>query len=161
MDAGMRARQPTILFVFTVIVGLARALSYAGTSAGLDSSPAAWARYVMLHVLAFSLAGAVVAWGVRDATLGPAVARSATAIAAGLLGPVALSLLVTPWPLPLLEDATTIPWGVHLAMAPYFGGLACVCLAIALAVANRPLHREFWARSESMWLPVLVLLPPP
>src|SRR3990172_1386978 len=222
MDAGMRARQPTILFVFTVIVGFARALSYAGTSAGLDSSPATWARYVTLHVLAFSLAvavvaalsratvtraarvgmggefalflgvfvdvargapvlryedtyvagfgspgalvsaiayGAVAAWGARDATLGPAAPRGATAIAAGLLGPVALSLLVTPWPLPLLEDATTIPWGVHLVMALYFGVLACVCLAIALAVANRPLHREFWARSESMWLPVLILLP--
>src|SRR3972149_344671 len=174
MDAGMRARQPTILFVFPVIGGLGRPLSYAGPSAGLDSSPAAWARYVTLHVLAFSLAvavvaalsratvpraaqvgvaaqfplflgpfgdvalgapvlryedtyvagfgspgalvsaiayGAVAAWGARDATLGPAVARSATAIAAGLLGAVALSLLATPWPLPLLEDAQAVPWG--------------------------------------------------
>src|SRR3989304_2756445 len=86
MDPGTRAPQPTILFVFTVIAGPARALSYAGTSAGLDSSPAAWARYVMLHVLAFSLAVAVVA-ALSRATVTRAAQVGMAARFARFLGP--------------------------------------------------------------------------
>src|SRR3990172_7066292 len=161
MDALMRGHQPTILFAFVVIVGLARALAYAGTPIGEALSLGALLHSVSLQILTFAFAaflvaslsratvtramfvalyaqavlflapfvdvglrpgltdyaqtyvgvfggspgsmvavlgyGAVVAWGVRDATLGPRGARTRGAALAGIRGVG----VVFPPPIPL------------------------------------------------------------
>ena len=77
----MRRGQPTLLFSFTVLVGLARVFAYAGTPIGKDLSPAALAEFAALHVLAFALAALVVgAFSRATATRAAHVALYAQAV---------------------------------------------------------------------------------
>jgi len=61
MCGPMRARQPTIVFVFTVVVGLLRLIAYGGSPMGQELSLAALLHYVALHILTFAFAAFLVA----------------------------------------------------------------------------------------------------
>src|SRR2546425_1046530 len=216
----MRRGQPTLLFAFTVLVGVARVFAYAGTPIGADLSSAALAEFIALQVLTFAFAtflvatlsqataaraaqialyaqgvlflapfvdiglglplasyedsfvaiigspgaalgnlayAAVLAWGVWDASVGGRRARNVNAIVAAIAAFAGLSLLAVPWPRPLV--LTFVAWGVRLALALYYGLLACAFLALAIRAAMPSLYRQIVRRTDAAYLLTFALLP--
>lgn len=200
----MRARQPTMVFGFTVLVGLLRAFAYAGMPIGEELSVPAFLHYVGLHILAFAFAaflvaylsratttrasfvalyaqailflaafvdvglglalsdygrtytgvfggspgstvavlayGAVIAWGVHDATLGPRSSRILGAALAGIGGVLGVSFLAISWPRAALFGVPGL--SIHLSLAVYFSVLAAIFLCLAIQRANPAAFRE-------------------
>lgn len=194
----MRARQPTMVFAITVLVGILRAFAYAGTAIGQELSAPAFLHYVALHILTFAFAaflvaslsratvtraafiamyaqailflaafvdtglglaladygqtytgvfggspgsivavvayGAIVAWGVHDATVGPRNVRRTAAGMAAMGGVFGISFLAVPWPRVALFGVPGL--SVHLLLAVYFSILATVFLGLAIRRAN-------------------------
>lgn len=157
----MRRGQPTVLFSFTILVGLARVFAYAGTPIGQDLSVAALAEFAAIHVLAFSLALLVVgAFSRATATRAAQVALYAQAVL--FLGPfvdVGLGL-----PLVAYEDtyvagagspgalvaaiafASVVGWGVWDASRGGRVRWANAVLAAAVSVAGLTLLAVPWVR---------------
>ena len=210
MLARMRARQPTIVFAFTVLVGLLRLTAYAGSPIGQDLSVAALLHYLALHILTFTFAaflvaslsratatraafvalyaqavlflgafldvglglalrdygqtytgvfggspgallsvfayGAVIAWGVHDATLGRRSSRTISAALAGVGGLLGISFLAIPWP--RVAEFVVHPLSLHLALAVYFSLLASVFLCLAVRRANPTAFRDIWRQLD-------------
>ena len=210
MLAGMQSRQPTIVFTFTVILGLLRLFAYAASPIGLELSVTALLHYVALHILTFTFAaflvaslsratatraafvalyaqavlflgafvdvglglaltdygqtytglfggspgsllamlayGAVIAWGVYDATIGRRGPRAIGAVLAGVAGTLGMSFLAIPWP--RVAEFVVHPWSLHLALAVYFSLLAAVFLCLAVRRANPRAFRTIWQQIE-------------
>jgi len=105
---------------------------YDATYTGVFGSPGA-----VVAALAF---GAVIAWGVWDASVGRGRSREATAVLAAALSVVGLSIAAIPWP----RSLVTLSWGTHVALAAYFVLLAAVFEHAAIRFANPGLHRHMW-----------------
>lgn len=202
----MQSRQPTLMFAFTVLVGLLRLSAYAGSPIGRDLSAALFLHAVALHVVTFAFAtflvaflsratttraaqiglyaqgvllagafvdvglgvvvtdyaqayagvfggtagsilavlsyGAVLAWGVHDATIGRRGARILMGALAGLAGTLGQSFLAIPWPRAALSEVPG--WSLHLALASYYALLATLFLNLAVRRANPTAFRAIW-----------------
>ena len=194
----MRALQPTMVFAFTLLVGLLRSFAYAGTTIGQEFSVPAFLHYAALQILAFAFAaflvvslsratvtraafialyaqailllaafvdiglglaladyaqtytgvfggspgsivavvayGAIVAWGVHDATVGPRTSRMTVAALVAIGGVLGISFLAIPWPRAALFGVPGL--SVHLLLAVYFSILAAIFLGLAVRLAN-------------------------
>src|SRR3989304_3380393 len=129
MLARMQARQPTIVFVFTVILGLLRLFAYAASPIGLELSVTALLHYVALHILTFTFAAFPVASLSRaTATRAAFVALYAQAVLfLGAFVDVGLGLALTDYGqtytglfggspgslLAMLAYGAVIAWGVY------------------------------------------------
>ena len=100
--------------------------------------------------------GLVLAWAVWDASLGQKTARGLLAFVAAAGGIVGLSVAAVPWPLGLLAP---FPWGVHVALAVYFGVLASAFLHLAMRFANREWDRQMWPEVQPLANLGFALLP--
>jgi len=125
----MRARQPTIVFAFTVIVGLLRLTAYAGSPFAQELSVAALLHYLALHILTFTFAGFLVAALSRaTATRAAFVALYAQAVLfLGVFVDVGLGLALTDYGqtytgvfggspgslVSVFAYGSVIAWGVH------------------------------------------------
>lgn len=217
----MRRGQPTLLFSFTIVVGIVRVFAYAGMPIGQTLSLSTIVHFVSIHLLGFAYAaflvaalskatatraaqialyaqfalflapfvdvgaglslsayeatylglfggspgsiaaalayGAIIAWGVWDASMGLRTARSVLAAVAVLAGAVGLPLLAVPWPASLLFN--TPAWGMHLGLAMYYGLLAALFLAAAVGFANRTVYRKIRRGLEPVSAVGFALLP--
>ena len=138
-----------ILFLAPFVdVGLGVPLdSYDATYTGLFGSPGA-----LVSALAY---GAVLAWGVWDASVGNPQARAVGSAAAAVCGVVGLSAAAIPWP----GDFAGTSWGAHLILAVYFGLLAAVFEHAAIRFANPILHRGMWKEVQPLANLGFALLP--